>query len=102
MGVQDDTCHSCGEIAHHAHQCPSKIQHQQQQQQSAGKGGKGSKGSKGREYLKGLKCDFCGIKNSHTEDKCRKKEAVMANIQSVNTSAFNVSEPTGPRPQYDP
>ena len=24
MGVQDDTCHSCGEIGHHAHQCPSK------------------------------------------------------------------------------
>ena len=102
VGVQDDTCHSCGEIGHRAHQCPSK--NQQQQRPPVGKGDKGDQGEKGRTSKRGLKCDLCGITNSHTESTCRKKAAAMANIQSANAPAFNVTQADTdpPPPHYDP
>ena len=61
LAIQNDNCHNCGELGHHSHQCTKDASN------SKGKGrGK-------REHLKGLKCDFCGIKNSHIEADCREK-----------------------------
>ena len=65
LAIQDDRCHNCGELGHHSHQCTKDASNKDTSNSGRVKG----KGR--RESTKGLKCDFCGIKNSHIEADCQ-------------------------------
>ena len=84
LAIEDDECHYCHEIGHHANNCPKK-------KADHAAGGTSGKGGKKISKWKRV-CTYCGMKG-HLEDVCRHKKkdtadaALMVKDQDANTQA---------------